>query len=200
MNAMPSCHLDSRDRVRHGRRREGQIADALRDQVGLSLQEPSEYEDKQRKIDRWLVQDGKRTAVQIKYRETGDDLLVEVFDKWGGWDHPINKVGRDMIGDARLYAVLRQDRQTVVMVATATLKKIVADMLAMAMQFGWTVDNGPQSKTLRYSKSGGRCELKVQRDPRDGRTKMVAYIPASVLEMENQAQTYKVRLPKNWQD
>ena len=195
-----SCHLDSRDRVRHGRKREGQIADALRDQVGLPLEDATEREDKERKIDRWLVKDGKRTAVQIKYRETGDDLLVEVFDKWFGWDATGNKIGRDMIGDAKLYAVLRQDRKTVVLVSTSTLKKIVNDMLTAARQFGWTVDNGDASKTLRYSKAGGRCELKVQRDPRDGRSKMVAYIPANVLIFEHQAETYKVNLPKNWQD
>ena len=192
--------LDSRDRVKHGKKREGQIADALKSQCGLTLVDASDRDDKERKIDRWLVKDGTKTAVQIKYRETGDDLLVEVFDKWGGWTHPINKLGRDMIGDSKLYAVLRMDRKTVVMVATSALKKIVGEMLAAAEAFGWTVDEGDQCKTLRYSKAGGRCELKVQRDPRDGRTKMVAYIPANVLTFEHQATTYKVKLPADWQN
>jgi hypothetical protein len=195
---METRYLDSRDRVRHGKTREKQIAEALTRQ-GLPLADATDREDKEMKIDRWLVRDGRRTAVQIKYRETGDDLLVEVYDTWNGWDDPFNKPGRDMIGAARLYAVLRQDRKTVVLVPTAVLKAIVVDMVNAVALFGWTVDKGPACKTLRYSKSGGRCELKVQRDPRDGRTKMVAYIPAGVLAFEQQSETYTVKLPKEWQ-
>jgi hypothetical protein len=192
--------LETRQRVRNGRRREGQIADALKQQHGLNLVEPTDHEDKIRKIDRWLVDGTSRTAVQIKYRESGDDLLVEVFDRWDGWNGPRNKIGRDVQGDSKLYAVLRTDRQTVVLTSAAVLKGIVNEMVEAAKTIGWTVDNGPSSKTLRYFKAGGRCELKVQTDPYDGRTKMVAYIPANVLIFENQAKTYKVRLPKEWQD
>lgn len=199
MSVIPGT-LETRQRVRNGRRREGQIADALKTQHGLNLVEPSDHEDKIRKVDRWLVEGNTRTAVQIKYRESGDDLLVEVWDKWFGWDDPRNKLGRDVQGDSKLYAVLRVDQKTVVLTSADVLKKIVQEMVDAAKAFGWTVDHGPSSKTLRYNKAGGRAELKVQTDPYDGRTKMVAYIPANVLIFENQAKTYKVRLPANWKE
>lgn len=184
--------------INSGRRREGQIADALKEQHGLNLVEPTDGEDRYQKIDRWLVEGDKRTAVQIKYRESGDDLLVEVFDRFHGWDHPRNKTGRDVVGDSKLYAVLRLDRTTVVLTSAARLKAIVNEMVRAAKETGWTVDKGTHSKVLRFFKAGGKCELRVQADPNDGRPKMVAYIPANVLIFENQAETYKVRLPADW--
>ena len=58
--------LDSRDRVRIGVRREGQIADALRTQAGLELRDATDDEDKgHQKIDRWLVRDGIWDANQV---------------------------------------------------------------------------------------------------------------------------------------
>ncbi len=190
--------LNATERVQHGKNREAQIATALIQQAGLTLEDASEREDRTLKIDRWLVQDGKRTAVQIKYRETGDDLLFEVFDRWDGWFGRGNKVGRDMVGNSKLYAVLRQDRKTVVMTEVATAKKIIQDMQNAARVIGWTEDKGEQSKTLRYTKNGGVCELKVQRDPRDGRTKMMAYIPTAVLQAESQTKVYTVAMPRDW--
>jgi hypothetical protein len=192
--------IDTRTRVRNGRNRENQIAKALKEQHGLPLVEPTEAEDKYRKIDRWLVQGDSRTAVQIKYRESGDDLLVEVWDKWFGWGHEFNKLGRDVQGDSKLYAVLRLDRTTVVLTSADVLKAIVQEMVDHCIAGGWTHDNGPDSKTFHFAKAGGRCVLKVQRDPHDGRAKMVAYIPANVVIAEHQAKTYRVNLPANWQE
>lgn len=193
--------LDNQQRIRNGLRREKQIADALKSQHGLNLVEPTADEDGTRKIDRWLVEGNKRTAVQIKYRESGDDIAVEVFDRWYGWDHPQNKIGWDVQGDSKFYAVLRADRETVVLANADVLKKIVQEMVSAAKLIGWTVDHGPASgKTLRYFKAGSKIELKVQTDPYNGRMKMMAYIPANVLEAENQAKTYKVHLPKRWKD
>jgi hypothetical protein len=189
-------------RVRDGKRREAQIANALREQHGLDLRRPTDSEDRYEKIDRWLVTgDGRRLAVQVKYRQTGEDLLVEVYDKWYGWDDPKNKVGRDVTSPAchaSLYAVLRSDRRTVVMVETRILRRLVEDMIVSARVGGWTSDYGPSAKTLRYFQGGCRAELKVMTDPADGRPKMVAYIPSAMLV--GQARTYLVRLPKNWQE
>lgn len=198
MKQSTSCYLDARTRVRHGKNRERQIADALRDQVGLHITEATEHEDKQLKIDRWIERDGKRIALQIKYRETGSDILFEVYDKWFDWDHQNNKVGRDMIGEAKEYAVLLQDRQTVVIVPTQKAKALVREMEKLARFMGWTY-NTPTGGTLKYVSRGYNLELKVQRDPGDGRKKMVAYIPAGYFAAEHQAEVYKVALPKNWQ-
>lgn len=190
--------LEAHERVKHGKNREAQIADALIEQCGVKLEDATDVEDKTFKVDRWLVEGTKRTAVQIKYRETGDDLLFEVFDRFTAWHSRENKIGRDMKGNSKLYAVLRQDRKTVVMTHVDVAKKIISDMQRAAQVIGWTKDEGPQRKVLKYNKNGGTCELRVQRDPGDGRTKMVAYIPAAVLQAEAQTQVYQVNMPKDW--
>lgn len=189
--------LDPRTRVRHGRERERQIALALRDQVGLPIQDASEFEDKERKVDRWIAYPTGKVALQIKYREVGEDLLFEVYDKWFDWNHQYNKLGRDMFGDAKEYAVLLADRKTVVMVPTQLAKDTVAKMVDEARTNGFTV-KGLYSSTLRYYAHGLKLELKVQRDPGDGRQKMVAYIPASYFVAEAQAKVYTVNLPHEW--
>lgn len=188
--------LDPRTRVRHGRERERQIAVALKDQVGLPIADATDYEDKERKVDRWIAYPSGRVALQIKYREVGEDLLFEVYDKFFGWDDPKNKLGRDMFGDAKEYAVLLTDRHTVVMVPTQLAKDTVAKMTEKARQEGFT--HGAVSSTLRYYVHGLKLELKVQRDPGDRRQKMVAYIPASYFVAEAQAKVYQVAMPKKW--
>jgi len=189
--------LDTRTRVRNGRERERQIATALRDQVGLPIQDATEFEDKERKVDRWIAYPTGKVALQIKYREVGEDLLFEVYDKWFGWHDPHNKLGRDMYGDAKEYAVLLADRKTVVMVPTKLAKDTVQKMVDQAFDHGFTVQ-GYNSSTLRYFAHGLKLELKVQKDPGDGRQKMVAYIPASYFVAEAQAKVYEVALPNQW--
>ena len=192
MNAtLPTRHLDSRTRVKHGRNRENQIAEALKGQCKLTL---TDAEDKVSKIDRWLNRDGKRIPLQIKYRETGDDLLFEVFDTFDGWDKPTNKVGRDMKGSAELYAVLRADQKTVNIVQVSKAKFIIQTMMQLARSAGWT-EKG-QYPVFRFRVNGLTCELKVQRDPGDGRSKMMAYIPAA--SITNGAEAYTVQMPKEW--
>ena len=188
--------LDNATRVRHGLNRERQIADALRTQAGLPIEDATGMEDRERKVDRWIAYPGKRVTLQIKYRETGEDLLFEVYDKFFGWDDPKNKVGRDMMGDSTEYAVLLQDRKTIVMVPVAVAKRAIGIMVEGAKR-QWTVE-GPHGSTFRYFTNGCKLELKVQRDPRDGRPKMVAYIPSGYFAAIAQAQTYKVALPHQW--
>ena len=193
---IPSCHLDSATRVKQGLNRERQIADALKYQAGLPIEDATGFEDRERKIDRWIAYPGNRVALQIKYRETGADLLFEIYDKFYGWNDPKNKIGRDMIGDATEYAVLLQDRKTVVMVPVAIAKRAIAIMLEGAQQ-RWTVEH-PYGATFRYFAQGVKLELKVQPDPRDGRPKMVAYIPSQYFAVAAQVQTYMVALPNQW--
>src|SRR5579871_5948421 len=106
-------------RLQRGWAREEQIAEALV-KAGLNIQQSSQFEDRHLKIDRWIVTSNERIPLQIKYREKGGDLLFEVYDKWYGWEDPRNKLGRDMYGDAKEYAVLLPEgnRNFVAMVPT----------------------------------------------------------------------------------
>lgn len=190
--------LDSKIRVRHGLERERQIAKALKEQVGLNISDSTPDEDKERKIDRWInYPDGHRVALQIKYREVGEDLLFEVYDKWYDFGDKFNKLGRDMFGDAKEYAVLLSNKKTVVMVPTELAKKTVWNMYEAAQQGGFTVKRN-NSQTLFYHVGDKRLELKVQLDPHDHRQKMIAYIPASYFVEAAQAKVYELALPKNW--
>jgi hypothetical protein len=186
--------------VKHGVQREAQIANALRQQAGIPLLEATGDEDKIQKVDRWVNYPTGRVALQIKYRESGKDLLFEVYDKFFGWDHPNNKLGRDMFGDATEYAVLLRDRKTVVLVPTASAKKVINTMVEVAQRDGWTHSRYWGGATLNYRVFGVNLELKVQNDPGDGRQKMVAYIPADYFRFLAQSKVYEIALPKRWQD
>jgi hypothetical protein len=197
MNVRPGS-LDVETRVKHGRERERQIALALKEQVGLPIAESTDFEDKELKVDRWLEYPEGKVALQIKYREVGQDLLFEVYDKFFGWDDPHNKLGRDMYGLAKEYAVLLSDRKTVVMVPTQLAKDAVKRMCLKARAEGFSVYS-LNGATLRYYAHGMKLELKVQKDPGDGRQKLVAYIPADYFVAEAQAKVYEVALPNKWQ-
>lgn len=180
--------LERNEQVKAGIEREKHITNALQSQYGLIFQQATEVEDKERKIDRWLIEGSKRTPVQIKYRESGDDLLVEVYSKWYGWGSEYNKIGRDMIGSAQLYLVLRKDKRTVVIVDSNVLKKIVNEMLEVAEGLKW------ENKVFNHFKVSGQVQLRVQHDPYDGRMKMVAYVPANVVIADHNAKVYQIRL------
>lgn len=183
---------DPQKRVAFGKLREAQIANALRDQIGLDIRDATDFQDKHRKIDRWIQEQGKRTPLQIKFRQKGDDLLFEVYDKFFGFNDRGNKVGRDMIGDATMYAVLLSDGKTIKMVRTEPAKDFIWEMVATAERAGWTRDG--YTKTLIVPVGSNRAELKLQHDPGDGRPKMVAYIPPRMFD----GPTYTVNLPQRW--
>lgn len=198
---------DPNKRVALGKLRESQIADALRDQAHLDIRDATEAQDKYRKIDRWIFQGNQRVPLQIKFRTKGDDLLFEVYDTFRGWEYPDgltteafnlktrqrqlqNKIGRDMQGDATLYAVLLSDGRTIRMVNTEDAKKFIWQMVDTAETKGWTTDS--YTKTLRLPVAGKQAELKLQHDPGDGRPKMVAYLPPQMFGGD----VYTVQLPQ----
>jgi hypothetical protein len=89
-------------RVRFGRSIEEKVVDALRIYAGWTIVPAEKSQDMFDKIDAWVVKDGAKTSIQIKYRDTGTgDILFEV-EKNG-------KPGRDMVGKALLYAVLNKE-------------------------------------------------------------------------------------------
>lgn len=187
--------LPSNERVRRGVLREQHIAEAL-GRHGFQIIDATGDEDKGRqKIDRWLVVNGQKKGMQIKFRETGSDILFEVFDTFHDWDHPHNKVGRDMIGDAEVYACLIDG--VCHLLPTKAAHKIIKEAMAIIRQFGWTIERHNMA-TFRWTIGGHRIEVKKTTDPRDGRTKIMAYIPASIFEGEAEYSSHKLQLPKSF--
>lgn len=75
-------------------------------QYGATLEKVEKSEDMSDKIDRWLTTaKGTRLGVQIKFRESGDDILVEIIKNLPRWED-----GRDVVGIADLYLCVDRNR------------------------------------------------------------------------------------------
>lgn len=118
------------NRVTYGKTIEKLILDELSKQ--FTIAEATDEEDLYDKIDGYIVvKDESYIPLQIKYRETGDDIIFEVtfLDKYNKNDqivprevssHTLN--GRDMIGYSSVYACLSQDGCSIWMCDTQAIK------------------------------------------------------------------------------
>jgi len=168
----PSQRHDNRfqgiaQRVQYGKSIEKQIFDNLV-QCGLKLREPSTQEDKYEKIDGWWETPSGEKPIQIKYRDTGDDILFEVL-----LDYERGIPGRDMVGKAVFYAVLSRTGGNIVLVSVQEAKSLIAAAQDAADQEGFD-DRG----NFRYR----GMMLRIRPDPRTGQDKLMAYIPVSMLK------------------
>lgn len=154
-------------RVNYGKGIEKQIFDNLV-ACGMKLREPSNSEDMYDKIDGWWDQNGNEEPLQIKYRDTGDDILFEVMK-----DYHQKVPGRDMVGKAIYYAVLARSGGQIVVVEVAEAKKLIQSALTAVEHEGF-------DERGNYQTSGGLM-LRIRRDPRSGQEKLMAYIPISLL-------------------
>lgn len=150
------------DRISAGKVVEKRIIDAFR-QMGYNIEDPTPSEDKEDKIDGWLIDKSQhRIPLQIKFRETGDDILFElVRDLDKGYP------GRDLISKAALYLVVDRNGKTR-MYLTKPIKeraqKIVDVLVPMIKK-----DSGKGLWT------GNGWEIRVQHDRAHGQRKLVAY-------------------------
>jgi len=159
------------DRVNYGKGIEGQIYKNL-EGCGFKLRKPTTAEDKYSKIDGWWNDGTQEHPLQIKYRDSGDDLLFEVMKDYYG-----NIPGRDMVGQATHYAVLSKDGKIIRVVLVADAKKIINQMVQGVESKGW-----PKDKTYRMPVEGGLAMLRIRPDPSTGVEKLMAYIPPSALK------------------
>jgi len=107
--AIMISHSPTKDRVKKGKGEEFLIADKWKLQLakqGATLDEVDEQQDMHDKVDRILTtQKGTKFRVQIKYREIGEDVLVELVKNINTWEP-----GRDMVGVADLYLCVGLDK------------------------------------------------------------------------------------------
>jgi hypothetical protein len=152
-------------RVQYGKGIEKQIFDSLV-ACGLKLRPASEQEDMYDKIDGWWNTGTGEQPIQIKYRDTGNDILFEVLK-----DYDRGIPGRDMIGKAVYYAVLINGQISIVQVAEA--KQLIQQAVKMGQQRGLETGDFVMSNGLT---------LKVRPDPRSGQNKLMAYVPVKLLK------------------
>ncbi len=150
---------DYKQRVQEGKVKEKIILDTLR-KAGIVIEDATAGEDMDDKIDGWIVKDGQRYALQVKFRETGDDILFEVVK-----DLDKNIPGRDSVSKAHYYLVV--DRYgTARLFLTAPIKKLAQQMIPIAKGL---------YHTGKTDWKGIGWELKVTHDRAHGNTKLMAY-------------------------
>jgi hypothetical protein len=114
---------DYAKRVEAGRKIENNIINSLR-QMGYTIEDPTEHEDKIQKIDGWWIGERyERYPIQIKFRESGDDILLEMMRNIDR-----NVLGRDMKGESSLYIVANRKGETK-MFLTDDIKKFAKKIM-----------------------------------------------------------------------
>jgi hypothetical protein len=150
------------DRIEAGKRVEHSILNGLR-QKGIKIEDPTVQQDKYDKIDGWWVDTkGKKYPVQVKFRQSGDDILFELIK-----DIDRDIPGRDIISKAILYLVA--DRSgTTRLFHTQPIKDKAQQVLKM-------IEKEMETDPQKTEWSGPGWQAKLQVDRAHGQRKVIAY-------------------------
>jgi len=169
------------DSVKFGISIEKKIVNSLRDR-GWTIQEPTEAQDMYDKVDGFLV-DSEDPRIkplvargpmpfQIKYRDTGDDIGMEVIKPWKD-DYLYNFsdsifTGRDMKGLSQLYIVANKEgtriRVRSAHEAKEMSKKLVYELIKLRKETG------------EHFYNNGHSEVRMTNDPRNHVQKIMAFL------------------------
>ena len=119
---------DIRTRVDFGRKMESKIIESLR-KSGWEISDPKPSQDMRDKIDGWAKRDSKWVPLQIKYRDTGDEISMETMRNWdeSRFEYPLRFDGRDMVGGAKLYVCLNKSGTMIRICSADEAKKIAKE-------------------------------------------------------------------------
>lgn len=179
-SAIGTTGMDYNTRVSRGKYAEKKMKDALQTMHNINITGSGNEEDDIRgDVDRGI--DGywggdRSQSVQLKYRDTGDDILFELIKPHDPFK-PVaaqlsTQPGRDWRGESVYYVVLSRDGRTIRKIKTADIKFILQMMLDRMGDM--TLETG---QTHRFM----GIELKAQEDRRSGVKKIVAYIPPNII-------------------
>ena len=164
-------------RVRAGKELEFEVIRQLVEMghyVEIRVGEDGEIDDMKEGIDCWLLMDdGKLHAVQIKVRQTGDDIIYELY-----YDKDTKSDGRDVKGRSEFYLVV--DTQGVGTMIRTDLIRDMEPMLRAAYDEG----NMRSRKWMLFEKTeeGDINDAGVER------VKLLAYIKPPLHEIIQQWQ------------
>jgi hypothetical protein len=181
MENLASLNRDTR--VTEGRKIEKEIVALLAANfTKYKIVEASEDDDKNNKIDAYLFNtDGlQKKNIQVKFRQTGDDILVETFRPFLGDKQTMpaklaDFSGRDMKGNADFYAVLSKDGKKIYFCKVSVVKELVRKTTQDFLQY---YARKPSDKHTY-----GPVELRVTTDPSDGLTKLMAFVQPDAAQM-----------------
>jgi len=160
------------DRISAGKETEAKILNALR-KMGQQISDPTPEEDKYKKIDGWWDLKGTKRPVQVKFRETGDDILFELVK-----DIDRNIDGRDLISEADLYLVVNRE------FLSKPIKEKAKEILAI-------VEKDRAQSPFKVNWWGTDWQVKLQIDRAHGQRKLVAYFKP---ELFNALATWKLNI------
>jgi len=156
--------LDFNTRVMRGKNVEQKIKDAL-SSVGIVIRPAGRNADMYDKIDGYLI-DG--SPVQIKYRDTGLDILFELikpFDITSPLDNQPR--GKDYRSKAVWFFILDPTGKTIYQIPTKSIRDLVDSTVK---------EIGGQPLFKPYT-SGNGIQIRPVKDPSDGTPKVNAFIP-----------------------
>lgn len=165
------------DRVSYGKKIEGQIVKTLEQKYGWQINPVSVNQDKFDKIDGMVIKTDESlpislpAPIQIKYRDTGNDLLLEVVksvDLQKFYSRVVSTAellnGRDMKGNAKIYASLDKDGKTIRIRLADEAKQIARDLLEKL-----------RSSRSKFLDSNG-SQIRFVNDPHTKQMKINAFI------------------------
>lgn len=166
------------DRIQAGKQVEYSILNGLR-QKGIKIENPTDQQDKYDKIDGWWVDvKGRKHPVQVKFRQSGDDILFELIK-----DVDRDIPGRDIISKATLYLVA--DRSgTTRLFHTQPIKDKARQILN-------TVEQEMETDPQKTEWDGLGWQAKLQVDRAHGQRKVVAYFKPTLF---NALATWKLNI------
>lgn len=153
-----------------GRAIEKEIIEFLRSK-GLVITPATVGEDMHDKVDAWIIWNGKREAVQIKFREGGNDVIFEIlrdFDKM--------LPGRDMVSKASIYIIM-DTHHTIRMFRVEDLKA-----KAQALQDYVYQDLEHFPRKTAWGKPN-HCSVKITIDRASQQRKLMAYFNPAMLNV-----------------
>lgn len=156
-------------RIEQGKRIESKIIFALR-AMGFHIDDATAHQDMHDKVDGfWIDKKGTRYPFQIKWRQSGDDIIFELIQNM-----VTGNEGRDYKSSAQLYIVADTHGKTRMFLAKP-IKEKAKSVLA-------SVQSDLKKNPQQFNFQGYGWEVKIQFDRADGHKKMVAYFSPELFE------------------
>jgi hypothetical protein len=160
---------NKKSRLTTGKAVEQQIADLMMPLFKLEVRPVTEARDRQG-VDRLVVTPRNNVkTLQIKYRETGTDILVDAYDPYYGTGHSDTKIGRDLAYQCDFVACLIGEYLH--LIHGEALKRMVRHGIMM-----WYAFNKPKFLKLRNG-----ITTKLSMDHRNMRPKLLVFVPIKAI-------------------
>jgi len=155
---------DYNTRITLGKSNELNIINYLKSH-GYNIELPTAHADMHDKIDGFIIpKSGGRLSFQLKFRESGDDIIYEIIKDWDN-----NIEGRDLISKAQLYVVV--NRQGILSIfKTLDIKTKAIELLKLA-------DANP------IDQSGNGWQIKFRNDVAHGNLKLMGYFSTKLFPL-----------------